>query len=296
MRKSLRISIGVAIVAIAALLLCFEHISRPLTRAAGMYADGPPPDGVMQLRLLDVGNADCILIRANGYTVLVDAGENDDEEAVANELHRQGVEQIDLAIATHADADHIGGMDGLLRRIPVVTLMHALSADADDADVVNLMQAVEETGVETLQPILTNTYTVGDMRFEVLGPADTYRDTNDRSLVLRLTFGTVTFLLTGDASSVAEETMLERGLDLSADVLKVSHHGSNTATSEEFLRHVDPELAVVSCGNGNRHGHPNKKVLGRLSARNIDLLRTDLDGTIVIETDGSDLRVVSPAT
>ena len=296
MRKSLRISIGVAIVAIAAVLSLFEPTSRFLKRAAGMYADGPPPAGVMQVRFMDVGNADCILIRADGYTVMIDAGENDDEDAVLNELRRQGVERIDLLIATHADADHIGGMDGLVRGMQVVTLMHALSADTADADVIALMRAVEERGVPTLEPVLLNTYTVGGMQLEILGPAAAFRETNDRSLVFRLTFGTVTFLFTGDASSVAEDAMMERGLDLSADVLKISHHGSGTATSEKFLRAVDPSVAVVSCGDGNRHGHPHKKVLGRLSAQNIDLFRTDLDGTVILETDGRELRVVSPIT
>lgn len=294
MKSAYRFLVGTAITIAAALLLLWEPARNRLQPWAGMRETEPPAANTMQVQFIDVGNADAILIRTDDVVIMIDAGENDDETTVSDYLYRQGITQIDLLIATHADADHIGGMDALVRTFPVRRLVHALDLHKTDPDVVALLAAVSERGVAVGKPSIKSTYSLDGIHLEIFGPPAASKETNDHSLVLKLTFGTVTFLFTGDASAVVEEQLLDMGLDLSADVLKVSHHGSSTATTEPFLRAVAPDLAIISCGTGNNHGHPAETVLGRLAAYEVDVLRTDLHGTVILETDGKTIEIVSP--
>ena len=122
--------------------------------------------------------------------------------------------------------------------------------------------------------------------FTFIGPVEEYSDTNDNSLVLRLTYGDKSFLFTGDMEREAENDLLDSGVKLSSDVLKVGHHGSSTSTSYRFLYEVSPEIAVISCGEDNSYGHPHEEVLSRLSDADVTVYRTDLDGSVVLFCDG----------
>ena len=149
-----------------------------------------------------------------------------------------------------------------------------------------VVEAADEVGAELCVPDFGAEYRLGEAVFTFIGPVEEYSDTNDNSLVLRLTYGDKSFLFTGDMEREAENDLLDSGVKLSSDVLKVGHHGSSTSTSYRFLYEVSPEIAVISCGEDNSYGHPHEEVLSRLSDADVTVYRTDLDGSVVLFCDG----------
>ena len=263
----------------------------------GLVLD-PPAGGEVRVHFIDVGQGDCILIEGSGESVLIDAGENDQGDEVLGYLSAAGIEDIDLAVGTHPHSDHIGGMDTVLEGITVGRLM---LSDVPDSIVpttrtyLDLLDAAEETGTEMFYGYPGDQVSICGGTLTVLGPVEDYDDLNDESLVIRFDYGESSFLFTGDEESGAEEDLLASGTDIGADVLKVGHHGSNTSSSEEFLRAVGPEIAVIECGEGNDYGHPHLEVLERLEAVSAAVYRTDLDGSVVVTADGSGNYDVSTA-
>ena len=149
-----------------------------------------------------------------------------------------------------------------------------------------VVEAADEVGAELCVPDFGAEYRLGEAVFTFIGPVEEYSDTNNNSLVLRLTYGDKSFLFTGDMEREAENDLLDSGVKLSSDVLKVGHHGSSTSTSYRFLYEVSPEIAVISCGEDNSYGHPHEEVLSRLSDADVTVYRTDLDGSVVLFCDG----------
>jgi competence protein ComEC len=267
--------------------------------AADDVADGaddpPPPAPRVTVHFLDVGQGDSILIEAvPGPVVLIDGGPSSAAKTVVDYLVARGIRVIDLVIATHPHADHIGGLPAVLERFPVrrvidsgtphTTLTYdryltALERQVEAGDCVFETAAGQ---VFRLAPAVTLT---------VLGPhpAASLTGLNNNSVVTRLDAGAVSFLFQGDAEQEAEADLLSRGVALSADVLKAGHHGSFTSTTEPFLVAVAPRYAVVMVGRDNRYGHPHPNTLNRLAAHGVTVLRTDLDGTVVFATDGVSL-------
>ncbi|MGE5561645.1 MAG: ComEC/Rec2 family competence protein [Chloroflexota bacterium] len=249
------------------------------------------PSGVLEVCFIDVGQADSILVRSDDATMLIDAGNNGDAETVVAFLKEAGVEKLDLVVGTHPHEDHIGGLDAVIRAFPVdrVCLPRATTTTRTFED---LLAAIKERGLTIDSPAADSQFTLGDARGTFLAPrGDDYDDLNDYSLVIRLTFGRTAFLFTGDAGRDSEQEMLAAGVELQADVLKVGHHGSVTATSAAFLDRVSPAYAVISVGEDNDYGHPHREVVDRLVARGVSVLRTDVSGTIVVTSDGSELVV-----
>lgn len=284
MKRSVRVWVTVITVAILTVLWMTPRRTS-LALWAGLQ-DVPAPDkDEMQVHFLSVGNADAILLRTAATAILIDAGENDDENTVVGYLRRQGIEQLDLVVASHADTDHIGGMDAVIDAFPVDAVWLAFDSRAG-TDAASLFASLQKRKIDPVTPILWDTYTIGDVTVQILGPMPSAETSNDRSLMVRVTFGNVSCLFTGDASTEVEQWLIQSGQVLDADLIKAGHHGSATSCSEAFLQAVDPSIAVISCGRNNDHGHPESAVLKRLLARDITVYRTDHDGTVVLTTDG----------
>lgn len=240
-------------------------------------------DGGLAVHFLDVGQADCILIQQGDHAMLIDAGNNGDGELIANYLQSAGVSRLDYAVGTHPHEDHIGALDTVLKNFPVQNLLMP-RVQTNTKTFEDVLDAAIEKGLSITAPKAGDTFPLGSA---VLTAVNNYTgdDLNDHSIMLRLTYGSVSFLFTGDAEVPAEQAALATGLPLRSDVLKVGHHGSSTSTSETFLAAVSPTYAVITCGVDNDYGHPHEETLAALAG--CEIFRTDRQGTIVAHSDGS---------
>lgn len=246
-------------------------------------------NGELKVHFIDVGQADSILIQQGNQNMLIDAGNNDDEDTLKNYLDGFGVKELKYAIATHPHEDHIGSMDYIMNSLKVGQI-YAPKVTTTTKTYENLVNAVKNKGMQFKVPTVGERFYVGQAECTILAPNNsTYDDLNNYSIVVKVDFGNNSFLFTGDAEDVSEEQMLSNGLNLKADVLKVGHHGSKSSSTEAFLNAVNPKYAVISVGKDNDYGHPNKEALQRLSNRGIQVYRTDESGTIVATSDGNNI-------
>lgn len=244
----------------------------------------------LKVHYIDVGQGDSILVQKNNENMLIDTGTNASTDKLISYLKNQGVKRIDYLVLTHPHEDHIGGADAVIRDFDIgkIYMPKVSTSTRTFRDVIKAMRA---KNLKATDPDLLTTFNVGDAKCVVYGPINRIKgDFNTYSIVIKLTYKNNKFLFTGDAQSSNEQDMIEEGYDLSADVLKLGHHGSHTSTSDEFLDKVNPKYAVVSCGKGNDYGHPHKETVTKLKNRNIPLYRTDEDGTIVCTSDGTSIK------
>jgi len=244
-------------------------------------------NGTLQVHYIDVGQADSILIKTSyGTAVLIDGGNNPDGPNVVNYLKSQQVKELAAIIATHPHEDHIGGLDTVIKSFPVKAV-YMPNASTTTKTFEDFISAVTSSGAKRIQAKAGVTLDVPGLTGQFIAPNGSgYEDLNNYSAVLRLTFGKITFLFTGDASELSESEMLKNGQNVKADVLKVGHHGSATATSNAFLKAVSPKYAIILVGTGNDYGHPAASTISRLSGAGVQVFRTDQDGTIVATCDG----------
>ena len=251
-------------------------------------------EGELSVRMIDTGQSDAIYIHAPEADILIDAGEVGEGQKVVSYLEAQGVEKLDLVVATHPHSDHIGGMAEVLSafEVDVFTMPRLPDSMVPTTQVYEgLLDAVRENSLKIRAAEPGKTYDFGDAHLALLAPLEDYDDLNNYSAVVRLVYGETSFLFTGDAEEQSEEAMLSSGETLQADVLKVGHHGSSTSSSESFLDTVSPEIALIACGEGNDYGHPHDETIERLAQHGCEVYRTDLDGTIVVASDGNKLSV-----
>lgn len=257
-------------------------------------------DGEIMVYFFDVGQSDSILIMAPAGNVLIDAGDNDCEDNLKDYLDDLGIDTLHCVIATHPHEDHIGSMDMILDEFTVNNLiMPNAEVDTDTfnatGDYTRMMEGAQAQGTTVSYAKGGETFSFGELHFEFLAPnATDYTDLNDWSLVTKVTYGSTSMILTGDAEAHSEEQILERytSSQLDCDILKSGHHGSSSSSSEKFLDAIDAEIAVISCGTGNKYGHPNQPVLDRYAERDMQVYRTDLEGTIVFVSNGAEFTRV----
>lgn len=250
-------------------------------------------DGSLSVHFIDVGQGDCIYINQGEYNMLIDAGNNEDGEKLVSYLKSLNVNGFDYVIGTHPHEDHIGGMDDIINNFEIENyyMPDKLSTTKTFEDV---LDALDAKGLSYNVPKIDDEFKLGDATFKVIYSGDDTNDINDSSIVLKMTYGDNSFLFTGDATSNVEEIILNK--DIKSDVLKVAHHGSSYSSTTEFLDKVNPKYAVISVGTNNSYNHPASITLQKLSNRDITVYRTDLDGTIIFTSDGTNLSVQTKKT
>jgi competence protein ComEC len=232
----------------------------------------------------------------DGTTMLVDGGGNIfdatrriGETVVSEYLWWRGLDAIDYVLVTHADADHIDGLNDVLRNFSVRNALIA-RAPVNDPEFSKFSETLKQTNTQAQLLQAGDVIHFGDVELDVSWPpAGGDTSTNNDSLVLRLKFGERSFLLTGDIEKQAEKSLLDSGQILRADVVKVPHHGSKTSSTEEFVRATTPQFAIISVGRHSMFGHPHKEVVQRWQSHGATVLTTGECGTISVTTDGKDL-------
>ncbi|MCL2047417.1 MAG: MBL fold metallo-hydrolase [Defluviitaleaceae bacterium] len=248
------------------------------------------PSDLLAVHFIDVGEGDSILIVQGEYAMLVDGGSAEMGTTVFSYLRGQGITALEYVVATHSFADHIGGLPDVLRRISVKNVL--LPMVYHDTSAYNtFLTAVEGSGAEVAVPYAGHSFTLGDAVIGVLSPSpdDEWENKANYSIVLRVEFGSTSFLLMGDAMREVEAGLLDSTARLSSDVLKVARHGAMSATTNGFLDAVSPSIAVISAGENN--SFLSQEVLRRLNSADVHVFRTDENGGIVITSDGTMLGV-----
>ena len=243
-----------------------------------------PEKSSFKIHFVDVGQADAALIECDGHYMLIDGGNKADSNVIYSVLKKAAVPKLDIVVGTHAHEDHIGGLPGAFNYTTAdLTLCPVKSYDSNAFE--DFAKYAEQKGNGITVPKAGDTYALGSATVKILG-LNGGSATNDTSIILRIDYGETSFLFTGDAERDAEQAVLNRGVDLSATVLKVGHHGSDTSTGYVFLREVMPQYAVISVGNGNSYGHPTEEALSRLRDADVKVFRTDMQGDIFCTSDG----------
>lgn len=247
-------------------------------------------ENVLTVHYLDIGQGDSIVAELpNKELLLIDAGEASSSEKIISYIKNLGYSKIDYVIGTHPHADHIGGLANVIKSFDIGSIyMPKVAASSKTYE--NLLNTIKDknlkikTGKNGVEVLNEN-----NLVLKMVAPnQDSYSSYNNYSIVLRLDYGTTSFLFTGDAEEKSEKEITE---DVNVDVLKVGHHGSDTSSSEEFLAKVKPKYAIISVGAGNKYGHPADITLTKLKKNTKQIYRTDLNGTIKVISDGININI-----
>lgn len=251
-----------------------------------------PESSTFSVTFLDVGQGDAAIVECDGHYMLIDGGDTEYSSQMYSYMKRNAIDMLDIVVATHAHADHAGGLSGALNYATAgLVLCPVTEYDTDTFR--NFAKFAEKNGSGITVPEKFSTYALGSAVVTILG-LNAGSSGNDASIILSITYADKVFLFTGDAEREAEQAVLAECPELlKADVLKVGHHGSASSTTYPFLREVLPEIAVISCGVGNSYGHPTDSALSRLRDADVTVYRTDLQGDIVISYDGEQWNVAT---
>ncbi|MBD5644183.1 MBL fold metallo-hydrolase [Clostridium botulinum] len=276
---------------ITCLLICLSIVFTACSQQSSNAVNTSNKSNELKVHYIDVGQGDSILVQTKDKNILIDAGTRKSSDSLISYLKKQHIKKLDYVIATHPHEDHIGGMPKVIEEFEISNF-YAPKKTANTKifkDMIlqlkkkNLKINVAKKGISL---DLSN-----NSSLDFLAPVkDNYKNTNDSSAVVKLTHGNTKFLFTGDAEKTSEKDILNSNEDLSSNVLKVGHHGSHSSSSKEFLDKINPKIAIISCGKNNDYGHPHKETMKELNKRNIEVYRTDIDGNIVLTSDGENIK------
>jgi len=250
-----------------------------------------PESSKFEVHFIDVGQADATLLLCDDKTMLIDGGNPDDSNLIVAYLKKLNIEHLDFLICSHAHDDHVGGISGALS-VATAGKVFAPKTENDIRSYINFKKKVSAQNLKIENPLSGETFAFGRSKVLFLGPVhEATENLNNTSIMIKITYGNTSFLFTGDAEHEEELSVIEQGYDLSADVLKVGHHGSSYSTSYLFLRKIMPKYGVISVGKHNSYGHPSEQTISRLNDADVAVYRTDLQGDIIFSSDGKNISV-----
>jgi Predicted hydrolase (metallo-beta-lactamase superfamily) len=244
-------------------------------------------ENTMKVSYIDVGQGDSILVQVNGKTLLIDAGPNDSTDKLMSYLNKQNIKKLDFIVATHPHEDHIGAMDTVIKKYNIGEF-YAPKKMTTTKTFENMITALKSKNIKINTAAAGVSLDLGkNVKCEMIAPnGKDYENLNNYSAVIKITYGNSKFLFMGDTEKLSEKEILNKNYDISCDVLKLGHHGSSSSSSKAFLDKTAPKIAIVSCGKNNDYGHPHKETLEEMKKRNVQVYRTDIDGSIVLISDG----------
>ncbi|KEJ03378.1 hydrolase [Clostridium botulinum A2B7 92] len=276
---------------ITCLLICLSIVFTACSQQSSNAVNTSNKSNELKVHYIDVGQGDSILVQTKDKNILIDAGTRKSSDNLISYLKKQHIKKLDYVIATHPHEDHIGGMPKVIEEFEISNF-YAPKKTANTKIFKDMISQLKKKNLKInvakkgISLDLSN-----NSSLDFLAPVkDNYENTNDSSAVVKLTHGNTKFLFTGDAEKTSEKDILNSNEDLSSNVLKVGHHGSHSSSSKEFLDKINPKIAIISCGKNNDYGHPHKETMKELKKRNIEVYRTDIDGNIVLTSDGENIK------
>ena len=278
----------IRIVLLIILCLLVVGCANPFVESNDMPSVSTFSGYTLRVNYIDVGQGDSIFIQLpNKETMLIDAGEAYEVDNVINYLNNLGITKIDYAVGTHPHTDHIGGLEEVINTFDIGSI-YVPRANSTSKTYEDLLTTISNKGLK-IKTAKSGVVVLDDdnLKLEFIAPnSDSYSELNNYSAVLKLTYLDNTFLFMGDAETLSED---EITYDVDADVIKVGHHGSDSSSSLEFVKKVSPEYAIIMVGEGNSYNHPYQSIIDRYENVGAKVLRTDLDGNIVCDSDGVDV-------
>ncbi|MBX9137535.1 MULTISPECIES: ComEC/Rec2 family competence protein [unclassified Clostridium] len=248
----------------------------------------------MTIHYIDVGQGDCILIQVNNKNLLIDSGPSSNRKSLLDYLENLNIKKLDYIIATHPHEDHIGNMDTIIRRYNIGSF-YSPKVTHSSTTFENMISSLVDKNlkINILNRGVTGINLGENTSVSVYSPLENlYSDNlNDYSPIIKITFLNNSFLFTGDAEISTENTVLSQNENLKCDILKIGHHGSSTSTSPDFITAVNPSVAIISVGKNNPYGHPTPEIISLLNSLNIKTIRTDINGSIIAISDGSNIKI-----
>lgn len=244
-----------------------------------------PQNSTFEIYYLDVGQGDAAVVLCDGKAMLIDGGDNKQSSLIYSFLKSHKISHLDYIIATHPDADHIGGLSGALNYATVDKAFCTVTSH-DTKTFGSFVKYLNAQNVSITVPSAGDKFSLGSATFTIIGPPHGNDYGSNTSIVLRIEYGDTSFLFTGDCETDEEKGIMNAGYDVKSTVLKVGHHGSRSSTSYQFLYYVEPEYAVISVGGKNSYGHPTDEVLSRLHDADVKTFRTDMQGDVHCVSDG----------
>lgn len=255
--------------------------------------DKPARHADTEVHFVDVGQGDCTLVISDGKVMLIDSGDRDEKNRAVNYLKSQGITVINCVIVTHPHSDHIGEMTEILQQFKVGKFIMPKVKDEyvpTTSIYEDMLLELKSQGLKITKASDCN-FELGNCSVELFTPEGDYENLNNYSTIVKITHGDNSFLITGDCEVTEEKDLLSQDFNMQAKVLKAGHHGSKTSSSSDFLNVVLPRYAVISCGEGNKYGHPHDETVTRLKKYANDIYITKDDGTVIFKSDGEGLTV-----
>ncbi|MBQ6477293.1 MAG: MBL fold metallo-hydrolase [Bacilli bacterium] len=247
-----------------------------------------PTNSNLTIYYLDVGQADSILLSDNGHYMLIDAGNEADGYKLVNFFKTLGIKSFDYVIGTHGHEDHIGGMDKIIDNFNIkhYYMPNVLVSSKNFEEV---LDSLNRKRIKLETPNINQEFSLSNTKCKILYIGNDNEDINSNSIINRCVYYNTSFIFTGDATNACEKKILDQ--DIKSDVLKLGHHGSQYSSSNEFLQKVQPKYGIISVGRDNIYGHPKKVTMNKMRYYNIEVYRTDLNGTIVVNSDGNNIKI-----
>lgn len=290
-KKNAQIAMSAVILLI--ILLLFYMFSPDFRSTVGNSGTKTGSVEAAYLHVIDVGQGDSMLLQTKDANILIDAGPGSSKKGLVSYLNNLDIDTIDLFVMTHPHEDHLGGAPEIFKNFDVSTVMMP-DAYSSSKYFENILDAIENNDIEVIIPERGETFKFGKLELTVLAPgAGKYEETNNYSIVLKVTYEDTAFMFTGDAEALSEYEILENFESefLKCDFIKAGHHGSVTSNTYDFITAVSPQYAAITCGEDNSYGHPHREVRELFEELGIAYTRTDKDGSSVYISDGQKLTL-----
>lgn len=244
----------------------------------------------LEVHFIDVGQADSILITTNNEYMLIDAGDSSSKKTLIDYFNKLQISGFKHVVATHPHEDHIGSMNDVIDKYNIENF-YMPDVLTTTKTFENMLDSLEEKNMTYKVPEVGDGFYLGDAKIDILFLNDDEDNLNDCSIVLRLTHGESSMIFMADASTLVEEEIMDGYDNIKSDLIKIGHHGSSYSSSLEFLEFINPKYAVISVGKNNIYKHPSNEILKRLEQNDIKVYRTDVNGTIIFESDGEEIKL-----